>query len=79
MIRFLKRNSPSMFIPRYGMAARIHEPRAKFLMDKYGIVKYHYSPTVELAIVEQDINKLLAEEYAEEKWHDLVDPSDMFD
>jgi glutathione peroxidase-family protein len=79
LLRFLKRNSPSMFIPRYGMATRIHEPRNRFLMDRYGIVKYHYSPTVELAVVEQDILKLLAEEYVEDKWLDLIDPPDMFD
>ena len=62
--RFLKRQSPIHFIPRYGMASRIHEPRTKFLLDRYGQVKHHYGPTVELALIEQDVKALLSEEWS---------------
>ena len=78
LFQFLKRNSTNLFIPRYGMASRLHEPRHKFLMDKYGVVQHHYSPSVELAIVEQDIKNLLEEDWAADKYFDMIDPPDMF-
>lgn len=52
LFRFMKRNSPDLFIPRYGMAQRIHEYNTRFLLDRYGQVRHTYSPSVELAVIE---------------------------
>ena len=52
LFRFMKRNSSDMFIPRYGMAQRIHEYNTRFLLDRYGQVRHTYSPSVEIAVIE---------------------------
>lgn len=58
MLRFIKRNT-SLFIPRYGMAGHIYDYNTKFLLNRYGEVKHHYGPQIELAIIEADIKALL--------------------
>ena len=65
IFKYLKRNSSTLFIPRYGMSNRIYEFRTKFLLDKYGLLKHEYGPNTDLAIIEADVKKLL-----EEKWED---------
>lgn len=52
LFRFMKRNSPDLFIPRYGMATRIHEYNTRFLLDRYGQVRHYYTPSVELRVIE---------------------------
>ena len=52
LFKFLKRNSSTLFVPRYGMASRIYEFRTKFLLDKYWVLKHEYGPNTELAVIE---------------------------
>ena len=52
LFKYIKRNSNSLFVPRYGMASRIYEFRTKFLLDKYGTLKHEYGPNAELATIE---------------------------
>lgn len=65
LYKFLKRHSP-LFVPSYGKAAYIKHHYSKFLCNKYGEVKHFYEPTIEAAIIEADIRKLLDEEFIEE-------------
>lgn len=79
LFRFLKRNTPKLFVPRYGMAAHIYEHHSKFLCNRYGQVKHYYPPSTELAVIENDIKDLIAEKYVEKKYRDLIEPPDMYD
>ena len=45
LFRFLKRNTPKLFVPRYGMAAHLYEHHSKFLCNRYGQVKHYYPPS----------------------------------
>ena len=65
LYKFLKRQSP-LFTPAYGKASHIKQHYSKFLCNKYGEVKHYYEPSVEIAIIEADIRKLLDEEFFEE-------------
>ena len=44
LYRFLKRGTPQLFVPRYGMASRIYDHHTKFLCNRYGEVKKYYTP-----------------------------------
>ena len=48
----------------------------QFLTNKYGQVRYYYSPHIETAVIEADIKKLLQEEYFEQKFEKLLNPPD---
>ena len=65
LYKFMKRHSP-LFLPAVGKAAHIKQHYSKFLCNKYGEVKHYYEPTIESAIIEADIRKLLDEEFVEE-------------
>ena len=68
LFRFLKRHTPDLFIPRYGMAAHIYDFRTKWLCDRYGVVKKYYGPLTELAVIERDVKELIAEPYEAAKY-----------
>ena len=42
LFKFLKRNTPELFVPRFGMAKRIYDYNTKFLLNRNGEVKYYY-------------------------------------
>ena len=67
LYKFLKRQSP-LFVPAYGKASYIKHHYTKFLCNKYGEVKHQYEPSIEIAVIEADIRKLLDEEFFEEKF-----------
>ena len=73
LYRVLKRQS-DLFIQRYGMALHLKEHNSKFLTNRYGEVKHYYSPQVEIAVIEADIKRLLAEEFNENKFKKLHNP-----
>ena len=43
LYKFAKRNSPDLFVSRYGMAKHIYNNNCKFLFDRYGTVKHFYN------------------------------------
>ena len=63
LFKFLKRNSPNLFVPRYGMAQHIYDYHIKILCNRYGEVKKQYGANADYAIIENDIRELLKEEY----------------
>ena len=77
LYRYLKRYSP-LFMPKYGRAYQIKEHYTKFLCDRYGQVKYYYTPAVEYAVIEADIKKLMEEQFYPKKYEDLLNPLDVF-
>ena len=78
IFKFLKRNSPELFVPRFGMAQRIYDYNTKFLMNRYGEVKYYYKPNTNFLVIEQDVKRLIDEEWNLNKWNNLNNPPDMF-
>ena len=62
LFKFMKRHT-QFFVPRYAMATRIYDYNTKFLCNRYGEVKHYYPPSTDLAVIEQDIAKLIKEEY----------------
>ena len=78
LYKFAKRSTPSLFVPRYGMASHLYEHNSKFLFDRYGEMRHYYTPSVELAIIEADIAELLRGPYEEKKYKQLLEPLDMF-
>ena len=74
---FLKRNSP-LFNVNYARACHIKEHYAKFLTNRYGVVKHYYMPQTDMAMIEGDIRLLIEEEYRERKYKELLDPPDNF-
>ena len=56
------------------MALHLKEHNSKFLTNRYGEVKHYYSPQVEIAVIEADIKRLLAEEFHEAKFEKLHNP-----
>ncbi len=77
LFKFLKRHSP-LFIPSYGRACRINEHYSKFVCNRYGEVKHYYTGATEMATIEGDIKKLIAEEFEAPKFDLLLNPPDNF-
>ena len=48
--------------------------RVQFLTNKYGEVKHFYAPSVETAVIEADIKRLLREDFDEKKFDKLLNP-----
>lgn len=67
LFRFAKRNS-NLFNPKLGRAIHIYEHNSKFLANRYGQIKHYYHPSVELAVIERDIKKLISEEYLKARY-----------
>jgi len=44
LYKFLKRNSRKLFMPELGFGTYIYEHHSKFVCNRYGVVKYFYSP-----------------------------------
>ena len=65
LFRFYKRHTPSLFVPRYGMANRIYDYHTKFLCNRYGEVKKYYGPKVEYAVIEADVKELIKQQFDE--------------
>ena len=78
LYKFAKRNSPSLFVPKYGMASHIYDFNSKFLFNKYGEVKHFYNADTEIAKIEVDIRELIKEEFKENAFRKLIEPVDMF-
>ncbi len=79
LFKFFKRQTSSLFVPRYGMASRIYDYHTKFLCNRYGEVKKYYGSRVEMAIIEADIKDLIKEKFDEKKYKNLIEPVDMYE
>ena len=44
------------------------------MTNKYGEVKHFYAPSVETAVIEADIKRLLREDFDEKKFDKLLNP-----
>mmetsp|Transcript_7054 Transcript_7054/g.11872 ORF Transcript_7054/g.11872 Transcript_7054/m.11872 type:complete len:191 (-) Transcript_7054:74-646(-) len=63
LYKFLKRNSPNLFVARYGMAQHIYDYHLKVLCNRYGEVKKQYGANTDFAIIENDIRQLIKEDF----------------
>lgn len=63
LYQYLKRNSRKLFNPDLGFGTYIYEQHSKFLCNRYGVVKHFYGPNTELAVIENDIKKLIDQQY----------------
>ncbi|CDW77892.1 glutathione peroxidase [Stylonychia lemnae] len=77
LFKFLRRNC-SLFTPKIGKAIRVKENYSKLLCNRYGEVKKYYSPSIEFAVIEADVRKLLEEEFLEERYNKLLNPPDHY-
>lgn len=50
----------------------------QFLTNRYGVVKHFYSPSVETAVIEADINRLLKEDFNETIFEKLLNPPEEY-
>lgn len=77
LFRFIKRGAP-LFDTQMGKANRLKEHYCKFLLTRYGVMYKTYSGQTEMAVIEGDIKKLIAEEFIQAQYEELLNPPDNF-